>query len=313
MFPGSSAQNRHIAIVGVGQVGGAIAYGLILQSLASELLLVDEDIERRDGQVRDLSDVSYGHGSQTRVRPATHREAGQCDIVIITAGSKYTLGQTRVEQIHRNVSIIRSVIDAIVPFKADSILVVVSNPVDLLTSLAQKLSGLPVSQVLGSGTFLDSVRLRGMVANRLEVAANSIGMYVLGVEGDAQVVTWSAATIGSMPFRDFNPSEESLDRSELEHACRNRSKEIIRAKGSCPFGLGSVVCSICSSILLDKRNVRPISHFQPEFGCCFSMPAVLGRTGITRTIKPPMSSEEEAGITESAKALRHTIDRLQEN
>ena len=138
-------------------------------------------------------------------------------------------------------------------------------------------------------------------------------MYVLGVEGDAQVVTWSAATIGSMPFRDINPSAESLARAELEHACRNRSKEIIRAKGSCPFGLGSVVCSICSSILLDKRNVRPISHFQPEFGCCFSMPAVLGRTGITRTIKPPMSSEEEAGITESAKALRHTIDRLQEN
>mgnify|MGYP000285891661 CR=1 FL=1 len=97
MLPGSSAQNRHIAIVGVGQVGGAIAYGLILQSLASELLLVDEDIERRDGQVRDLSDVSYGHGSQTRVRPATHREAGQCDIVIITAGSKYTLGMIAVK------------------------------------------------------------------------------------------------------------------------------------------------------------------------------------------------------------------------
>ncbi|KAJ6439849.1 cytochrome oxidase c assembly domain-containing protein [Purpureocillium lavendulum] len=256
MWTETTSRHCRIAIIGAGQVGGAVAYSLILQSLASELLLVDEDIERRDGQVSDLSDVSYGHNSHTKVRSATHREAGQCDIAIITAGSKYTLGQTTVEQIHRNAFIVRNVIDAMVPFKSDGILIVVSNPVDLLTSLAQKLSGLPASQVMGSGTFLDSIRLRGLASDKLEVSANSIGVYVLGVEGDSQVVAWSAATIGSMPIHESSPPSESLSRLELETACKERSKEIIRAKGSCPFGLASVVCSICSSIILDKRNTN---------------------------------------------------------
>ncbi|KAH8902823.1 lactate dehydrogenase [Coniochaeta sp. PMI_546] len=302
-----------IAIVGVGQVGGAAAYALVLGSIANELLLVDIKIDLRDAQIRDLSDVAYSSNSNTRVRAATYHEAGQCDIIVITAGSKHYLGGTSIEYTYRNISIVRNVVNAMRPFRSDAILVVVANPVDLLTSLAQKISKLPPSQVLGSGTFLDSTRLRGLMADRIGVAANSIDIYALGVHGDSQVVGWSAATIGGVPLNQSLSSESLVDRVGLAEECRHQAKSIVKAKGATPFGMGSIVSSICSSILSDKRNVRPISHFQPKFGCYFSLPVVLGRKGIIRTIQMSLDSDEEAKIAESARKLRSEIDGIQED
>ncbi|KAH7131030.1 lactate dehydrogenase/glycoside hydrolase [Dactylonectria macrodidyma] len=296
-----------IAIIGVGQVGGAAAYAIILASIAAELLLVDIDIDLRDGQTQDLSDVAYSSNSGTRVRAATYHEAAQCDIVVITAGSKHTIGQTTIDYTSRNISIVRNIIEAMRPFRSDTILLVVANPVDLLTSIAQELSGLPASQVLGSGTFLDSVRLRGLMADQVGVAAKSIDIHVLGVHGDPQVVAWSAATIGGIPI-DKSLLPNTLNRAELSDECKNRSRSIVRAKGATPFGIGSIVSSMCSSILLDKRNVRPVSHFQPKFGCCFSLPSVLGRKGVVSTISVSLDSDEEADMAKSVKELKESID-----
>ncbi|KAH6624698.1 hypothetical protein B0J18DRAFT_479196 [Chaetomium sp. MPI-SDFR-AT-0129] len=310
MSPGNTKQFSQIAIVGVGQVGGAAAYALILGSVASELLLVDVKVDLRDGQVRDLSDVAYSVNSGTRVRAATHHEAGQCDIVVITAGSRWSIGETNIQHMHRNVSIMRSVVGAMRPFRADAIVLVVSNPVDLLTSIAQEISGLPKSQVLGSGTFLDSVRLRGLLADKTGMAASSIQVSVVGVHGDSQVVAWSAATINGMPInRSLLP--DTLQHADLADECKHRSESIIRAKGATPFGISSVVSSICSSILLDRGDVEPISHFQPEFSCCFSLPVILGRKGIMRVIAVPLDSHEQADITQSAKRLRDVVERIQ--
>lgn len=296
-----------IAIIGVGQVGGAAAYALILASVAAELLLVDIDIDLRNGQIQDLSDVAYSSNSGTRVRAATYHEAAQCDIVVITAGSKHNIGQTTIDYTSRNISIVRNIIEAMTPFRSDTILLVVANPVDLLTSIAQELSGLPASQVLGSGTFLDSVRLRGLMADRAGVAAKSIDIHVLGVHGDPQVVAWSVATIGGVPI-DKSLPPNTLNRAELSDECKNRSRSIVRAKGATPFGIGSIVSSICSSILLDKRNVRPVSHFQPKFGCCFSLPSVIGRKGVASTISVPLDSDEEADMAKSVKELKENLD-----
>lgn len=143
----------------------------------------------------------------------------------------------------------------------------------------------------------------------LQVAANSIDIYVLGVHGEEQVVAWSNATIGGVPIDKALPPN-TFDAAELEHECKHRSRTIIQAKGSTPFGIGSIVSSICSSILLDKRDVRPISHFQPEFGCCFSSPVVLGRKGIVGTIQMPLNDDEKAGIAELAKTLRQSIEQM---
>ena len=129
------------------------------------------------------------------------------------------------------------------------------------------------------------------------------------MHGDSQVVAWSTATIGGVPI-DKSLPPSILNRAELVNECKHRSQSIIQAKGTTPLGIGSIVSSICSSILFDKRNVRPVSYFQPEFGCCFSMPVILGRKGIIRTIEMPLNSAEKANIAESAKTLRGTIDRI---
>ncbi|RYC79367.1 hypothetical protein BFJ63_vAg17747 [Fusarium oxysporum f. sp. narcissi] len=174
-----------VAIIGVGEVGGAVAYSLALNSIASELLLVDLDLNLRNAQIEDLSDVIYSTNSSTRVRPATYREAAQSDLVVIAAASKHTLGkrilafvtglwffqgQTTVDYTSRNTSMIREVMGAMKPFRPDTVLLVVANPVDLLTSIAKDMSGLPPSQVIGTGTTLDTYRLRGMVAFRALVS-----------------------------------------------------------------------------------------------------------------------------------------------
>lgn len=307
MPPETTSPSTRIAIVGAGQVGGAVAYALILGSVARELLLVDVKVDLRDAQVRDLSDVAYATGAGMRVRAATHHEAGQCDIVIITAGSRYGFGETSIQHMHRNASVIRNVVKAMTPFRSDAIVLVVSNPVDLLTSIAQELAGLPKFQVFGSGTFLESVRIRGLLAEKAGVAASSIQLFVLGVHGDGQVVAWSSATINGIPL-DKVLSPDTFGHQELAKECKERAETIFTAKGATPFGTGSVVASMCASILFDKREVRPVSHFQPEFDCCFSLPVVLGRKGIMKTIEMPLESDENAAIARSAHRLKSTIE-----
>ncbi|KAL2821160.1 lactate dehydrogenase/glycoside hydrolase [Aspergillus granulosus] len=300
-----------IAVVGVGQVGGAVAYALILGSVAKELLLVDIKADLKDSQVRDLSDVAYSGNSSTRVRSATYKEAGQCDIVVVTAGSKYSPGETSMQHIYRNIAILQSAVGAMKPFNPNTILLVVANPVDLLSSLALDISGLPASQVLGSGTFIDSVRLRGLVAEKVGVAASSIDLYVLGLHGEHQVAAWSTATVGGVALDKSVPTN-TLNYAALADECRHKSQSIFRVKGATPYGVGAAVSSLCSSILLDKRNVRPVSHFQPDFGCCFSLPVVLGREGILKTIHMPLEKDEWARISESATTLRDMLARIRE-
>ncbi|KAL3456404.1 lactate dehydrogenase/glycoside hydrolase [Aspergillus heterothallicus] len=136
---------------------------------------------------------------------------------------------------------------------------------------------------------------------------------MLGVHGDEEVAVWSTATIGGVPLKDALPAaSEEVERERLARECKIRSRSIVGAKGAMPFGIGSVVSSICSSILQDKRNVRPVSYFQPEFGCCFSLPAVVGRTGIVQSVPAGLSATEQEAVVRSAKALKRKLDQVQE-
>lgn len=213
------------------------------------------------------------------------------------------------------------------PLSTDTVLLVVANPVDLLTSLAQSLSGLPASQVLGTGTFLDTVRLRGLLADkakvcihnhrtithawltRQQVTADSIDLCVLGVHGDSQVVAWSATTINGVPYNE-SFLRNTFNYTGLENEFRRRTQRAMQIKGATPFGIGSIISRICSSILFNERKIFPVTNFQPEFGCCFSTPVVLGREGITEKITMTLNSEEEADLAASAKRLRDTIERI---
>ncbi|KAG9252374.1 uncharacterized protein F5Z01DRAFT_224736 [Emericellopsis atlantica] len=298
-----------ITIVGVGQVGGAVAYALILRSACDELLLVDNDVEQGYGQARDLSDAAYSSGSKTRVRLVSHREGSQSDIIVIAAASKHPMGETRLEHTHHNISIMRSIIDEMSPLRPDTVLLVISQPVDLLTSVALKLSKLPHNQVLGAGTYLESARLRGMVADKAHVSANSIDMYVLGVQGPQQVTAWSSATVGGVPLDKALPAG-TIDKDKIATESAERSHKILLAKGSMPFGVGSVIASVCTSVLNDERKVRPISYYEADFGCCFSRLAAIGRQGVAASLPTALSESEMGQMVESAEGLADTLSRI---
>ncbi|KAH7466310.1 lactate dehydrogenase/glycoside hydrolase [Fusarium oxysporum f. sp. albedinis] len=299
-----------VAIVGVGGVGGAVAYNLTLNSVASELLLVDLDLDVRNAQIEDLCDVSYSTNSSTRVRPATYHEAAQCDLVVITAASKHLLGQTTIDYTSRNTSMIREVMEAMKPFRADTVLLIVANPVDLLTSLAKEMSGLPSSQVIGTGTALDTYRLRGMVASRALVSPSAVDAFVVGRHGEDQVVVWSAATIGAVPIDDVKMLS-AIDLSRIELICKHRSNHIILGKGSAPFGIASVAANLCCSVILDKNEMYPVSHFQEDYGCCLSLPTVIGRKGILRSVPLAMSPGENAAVKVSGELLKASVELIQ--
>ncbi|EOA80987.1 hypothetical protein ACJQWK_09989 [Exserohilum turcicum] len=299
-----------IAILGCGDVGSTLAYTLILQPICSEVILVDLKQSLLEAQVRDLSDATYRGGSGVRVRAGTHADAGQADIVVITAGAKQKTGESRLSLLSRNLHILESIFAAMAPINPHTILLLVANPVDILTYFARKMSGLPESQVLGTGTSLDSARLRGVLAEKAEVAPNSIDAYVLGEHGDSQFIAWSSATIGTTPLSLALPASTltpSFKTSIAAHT-RGAAGAIIAAKGCTAYGIGNIAASICKYILFDSRSVRPLSFYQPHLGCCLSMPAVVGRKGIVRAMPIKLDAEEQAQLEACARGLRGVIE-----
>ncbi|KAI5208009.1 L-lactate dehydrogenase [Aureobasidium subglaciale] len=304
------SMTSRIAILGSGEVGSTIAYSLILNPVAGEILLVDPKEEVRDAQVQDLSDATFHGDTTTQVRAGTHKEAGQCDIIVITAGAAQKKGESRTDLVGRNLKILGSAIEDMKPFRKDSIIVLVSNPVDILTYFAQKMSGLPKDQVIGSGTFLDSARLRGILAQKCGVAASSIEAYVLGEHGDSQMVAWSHASVGGVPLELALP-DTSINKSAIAEETKKKAAAIMENKGATAYGIGGVTASICKSILFDEGSVRPLSHYQDDMKVCLSMPVVLGRKGVVRQIPMKLSESEKNEVEESAKSLREIIEDVE--
>lgn len=302
--------STRIAIIGAGSVGSTIAYTLLNNPVASEILLVDPQEEFRDAQVQDLSDATYHGNTSTHIRAGTHAEAGQCDIIVVTAGAKQKKGESRTDLIGRNQSILQSVISDMKPFNPKAILLLIANPVDILTYFALQYSGLPKTQVIGSGTFLDSARLRGALATKAGVAASSIDAFVLGEHGESQIVAWSSASIAGIPLHLF-PATKSLDREAMANDTKQKASALINSKGSTEFGIGSVTSSICKSILFDQRNVRPVSIFNEDLNVCLSKTVVLGRQGVEKILELPLNAEENSALQQSAKQLREVIEEAE--
>jgi len=231
---------------------------------------------------------------------------------VITAGAAQKEGESRTDLIGRNLSILSSVISDMKPFNPSAILLLVANPVDVLTHFALQYSGLPRSQVFGSGTFLDSARLRGILASRAGVAASSIDAMVLGEHGESQVVAWSGASIAGVPLSQLF-TEAEIDREAIAKETKDKATAIMESKGATNYGIGGVAASICKSVLFDQRNVRPVSHWQEDFGCCFSMPAVLGKEGVVRTLEMELSGEEKRKLEESAESMLDVIREAEES
>lgn len=298
-----------IAIIGAGTVGATTAYTLILKNSASEIILIDIQDIKCKGEVEDLSDA-LSFSTTSHVSMGTLSEAGQADIVIITAGIAQKPGQSRIDLLRTNYTIVTDIITKMKPLRSDLIIIMVSNPVDVLTYAVQQMAGLPKNQIFGSGTLLDTQRLRHIVRDTLHVAEQSIHLYVLGEHGDSQFAAWSSAAIAGKPILNFPHVNQSALDTMAEQAKR-KAYDIIECKGSTAFGIASCVAAYCQNIVSDAQRVTPVSCYIEEFGVCLSMPVVLGSSGIEQILVPQFNEQEQQKLEASAATIKKYIQELQ--
>ncbi|MCC7415200.1 MAG: L-lactate dehydrogenase [Epsilonproteobacteria bacterium] len=293
-------QKPVIAIIGAGAVGSTAAYAL-MYTLSAEIVLIDLNEHKCNGEVQDLEDAGSMSDGST-IRAGTIGDARQADIVVITAGIAQKPGQTRLELLKTNYEIVGSIMQSMHPIKKSTIIIVVTNPVDILTRYVQEISGLPNNQVFGSGTFLDTQRLRCSLAEHFSINPSSIHAYVLGEHGDTQFVPWSTAMIGTAPLCSFSIDEQAL--AAMAHKAQRKAYEIISCKGFTSFGIASAVATYCEAIIGDTKRVIPLSCFIEELSVCLSMPAVLGLRGIEQIVRPPFNAQEQEKLCASVQVVR---------
>lgn len=298
-----------IMIVGTGNVGSSIAYALLNQRTAvKEIILVDIDNEDAKGEVMDLSDALAVAPSYLKLKAGGYPDARDADVCIITAGANQKPGETRTDLVKKNAKIIKEIVESVMNSGFNGIFLMVSNPVDTLSFLTYKYSGLPSEKVIGSGTVLDSARLRYDLAKKLDVHPKSVHACQVGEHGDSEFALWSLATIGGEKIEKL---VSKADRTQIELDTRNRAYEIIRKKGATYYGIGACVTQIVNCILNDERRVLSVSNYDDNNGIYDGFPAVVGRDGIVRRLELPLSEQEGIKLQRSANAIKATIKEVE--
>ncbi len=291
-----------ISIIGAGMVGSTIAYALGLRGVPADVYLVDPNQARCRGEILDLSD-SLAFCGPSIIQTESIKTVGKSDIIIISAGARQEPGQDRVKLLATNKDVIKQIIHDIGAIQPNAIIIMVTNPLDVLTLYAQELTKLPRSQIFGTGTFLDTQRLRGILAQKLDVAIQSIHAYILGEHGDTQFPAWSCAYVAGIPLLSFAKlTKKELD--QIAQETRNKAYEIISCKGATYWGIGTCVATICNTIILDQKRVTPLSCYVEPLDVCLSMPVVLGKRGIEKILSMPLNKHEQEQLELSAQTLR---------
>ena len=306
-----------VGLIGTGMVGASFAYALMQSGMASELVLIDRDAQRAEGEAMDLN-----HG-MAFVRPM-HIVAGgyerlaHSDVVVICAGANQRPGETRLDLLHKNAGVFIDIIPKVVAACPQAVIVIATNPVDILTHLSAELAGLPHGRVIGSGTLLDTARLRFNLGELLDVDPRSIHAWAVAEHGDSLVPVWSQASIGGLPLKDFDrPGSPPPDAATLQDVLQRTRKagyEVIQRKQSTYYAIGLALLKIVEAVLRDQRTVLTVSV--PLQGRCgvdgmaLSLPAVVGRNGIESVIDIPMNEEELAAFRASGQMLKNRLAEM---
>lgn len=300
--------NNKIMIVGTGNVGASIAFALINQRTAvNEIILTDIIAKDAEGEAMDLNDALSSAPSYVKVRNGTYKDARDCDVVVITAGAAQKPGESRLHLLRKNVSILQGMIEQIMASGFDGILLVVTNPMDVMTYFAWKFSGLPAERVLGSGTVLDSARLRRRIAGYLDVNPKSVHAYQVGEHGDSEVTLWSLAEVGGAKVSGMLDEETMVGISDF---VANEAYDIIDKKGATYYGIAVCVAQILHSILNDEKRVLPVSSYDEWSGVSFGWPSVVGRNGVTRRLDLKICEREGAKLQKSVEVLKKSIAKV---
>ena len=308
---------RKAAVIGCGFVGSATAFTLMQSRLFSELVLLDVNMEKADGEAKDIA-----HGipfaGQMKIYAGTYDDAADAAIIIITAGANQKPGETRLDLVQKNTAIYQSIIPEIVKRDFGGILLIVSNPVDILTYVALKLSGLPEKRVLGSGTVLDTARLKYALGEHLGVDSRSVHSFIIGEHGDSEIAAWSSTNVSGIPLNEFCEMRGHFNHDAAMDAIaekvKNSAYEIISKKQATYYGIAMSVKRICECIVRNERSILPVSAMMHgEYGIediTLSMPAIVGIGGVETHVPIALSEEEAEKLVESAKKLREVAKGL---
>jgi L-lactate dehydrogenase len=313
-----SMQQRKVVIVGAGAVGATYCYALAQSGLADEIVLTDRNEDLMKGQVLDLV-----HGQSffptVVIRSGTIADYADAQVVVITAGAAQKPGETRLELIKKNAATTGSIAEDVAKSGCKGIMLIVSNPVDVLTYVALKRSGWEKGRVIGSGTVLDSSRFRHLLSKHCEVDVHNVHAYILGEHGDSEFAAWSMTNIAGINIDEYCPvcgkcSGWKIQRKLIEEQVRDSAYHIINYKGSTQFAVGLALVRITGAILRSQNTILSVSTLvESDFGIkdvCLSVPCVVSDSGVTRIIESPLSSEELRSMSRSAHVLRKAIDSI---
>ena len=305
---------RKAVMIGCGFVGSASVFSLMQSGLFSEIAMIDSDNARAEGEALDIS-----HGvpfaKPMKIYAGNYDDIENASIIIITAGANQKPGETRLDLVHRNIEIFKTIIPQIKQRDFKGILLIVSNPDDILTTVAVKLSGLPQNRVIGSGTVLDTARLKYAVGEHLNVDSRSVHAFIIGEHGDSEIAAFSSANISGIPLKNFcemrGHYNHEADTDEIAQKVRNSAYEIISRKKATYYGIAMSVKRICEAIVRDEKSILPISSMMNgEYGItdiALSLPAIVGKNGVETKVPIQLNENETAKLLESAKCLKYIL------
>ena len=312
--------SHKVTIIGTGSVGSTIAYTMVTRGLSSEICLIDINEEKAKGEAMDIAQGTP-YCSPVNIYAGNYADAKDSDIVIITSGIARKPGQSRLELAQVNVNIMKSITENIVKYAPNAVYVIVSNPVDVMTYAFAKFSGLPENQIIGSGTLLDTARLRAKIAENYSINPQNVHALVLGEHGDTSFVPWSVSSISNVPFEKYWDSVKykdersaSFDYDEMIEFVRKSGGTIIERKGATYYAVATCVCHICSCIFGDMQTALPVSTMHHgEYGVddvCISTLAVIDDTGVSGKVILPLNDEEIKKLQASADKLKEVINSI---
>lgn len=305
-------QTNKISIIGAGFVGSATTLTMATSTLASHIVLVDINKEKAEGEVLDIA-----HGASflkaVDITAGDYKDTANSDIVIITAGAGQKPGETRLDLISKNVAIFKTIIPQVVRYSPNAILLIVANPVDILTYIAYKLSGLPANKVIGSGTVLDTSRLRYNLSNEFDIDARNIHGYIIGEHGDSEFPVWSSVTIGALPLETYC-EKEGIDveklKNRVQHRVERAAYEIIDRKGYTNYAIALAVRRICEAILRDENSILTVSSYNSLEDIYYSIPSIIGRNGQIMKLCPKLTDEETKLLEKSKTILKDVVKEI---
>lgn len=310
----SNINSRKVAIVGCGFVGAASAFAIMQSGLFSEMVLIDRDENKAQGEALDIS-----HGlpfaKPMQIYSGTYEDLSDAAIIIVTAGAGQKPGETRLDLVKKNIAIFRSIIPEIAKHNKDAILLIVANPVDILTYVAAKLSGYPENRVFGSGTVLDSARLKYILGEHLGVDSRSVHAFIIGEHGDSEIAAWSSANVSGIPLNSFCEMRGHFNHQkameEIAEGVKNSAYEIIEKKNATYYGIAMSVKRICEAIIRDEKSIFPVSSIQHGnygiYGIALSMPAIVGKDGVEALVPIKLNEKEQQDLLKSAETLKAVI------